>query len=1087
MIPTKASRHHGRRRTVCGIGAAFALILPAILCLAPAGSSDAPGAPRSAYSSWWDPDWQCRRPVTVTCQASGSIPGFQLLIGVTYSSEMRQDFSDLRFVQYNASSSQNDKLKYWIESCTNGASAGVWVRLETLLPGTTSFYMYFGNAYAASESSVEGVFDFHDDFSGNSIDAAKWSVDDSSGWSVSGGELRGTTTTGVLHSKASLFSGCIAETRTRGTSYAGNSHNPLSAWASTSDLLGFYWGYTSGGWGFYSFYADGFPSQNYNWMSADSKAVFQLVMRPDNTNDLVKRDYDTYAFKEAWSDSHQKLGKTVSGDERIRLGRRCDDGYRYQGYDACWDWVRVRKCASQDPTYAFGGKEYPIRLESLSFHPSGPSERDKVTLNATFYNPTGSKITIRVSFHEGEDFDSSELVAARDATLNPRGDTVVSATWTAVGGDHTLWAAAFDLPVGSVNVSVNRDPRMQYVADQTLTQGKLFRLQLSASDPDSDPLAWSSDSPLFAVNATGNSSAEMAVLPSNEDVGFHAVTVAVTDPHGRNASRRINFTVKNVNDPPELAPIPDRTVLEGALLEFSVSAADPDLMWGDALRFSDDTELFDIDAETGAVAWRPTEAQVGEHAVKISVHDNRSAVDSANFTLTVVNVNEPPRIAEIPPLYAWQGRPFSHQVEASDSDLQGDNGERLGFLGQCGLFAISPEGLIAFTATNDQLGVHEAKITVTDRAGAQDQALVRITVLNVNDPPSLAPIPDQSVMEDQPFRHQANASDPDLRWGLDNLTFSDDSGLFDIDRRTGAFSLTARGSHVGEHRITITVTDEGNARSSASFLLRVVHVNHAPYNARISSPVNGTQFREGQRISLTGAASDRDAADRLEYSWSDNGRPLGEGRNLTIKLGPGRHVLTLEVSDGTDSARVQTTVEVAARENLTADSTWGLAAAAVAVAAACAAAAFVVFGMRRRKGAAKTAAGERPAGRPASPAAAPAPDAAAAAPGRPADDGARDRARRALIEAEDLVSDLLVDGIDAAGPMRSLELAREFQNDGDFPAALEFAEEARTAAEAARERDAPAKKAAAGRTECPACGEPLEPGWGSCPACMRKL
>jgi len=1083
--PTSVAGYYGQRRTICGICVAIALVLPAILCIAPAGSSDDPGATRSAYAPWWDNNWQCRRPVTVTSQSSGSVADFQLLVGVTYSSEMRQDFSDLRFVQYNATSARNEKLQYWIESRVDGSSAGVWVKLNELLSGDTTFYMYFGNPYASSESSVDGIFDFYDDFGGNSIDTTKWSVDDSSGWSVSNGELRGTTTTGVLHSKVNLFSGCIAETRTRGLSYAGNSHNPLSAWASTSDLLGVYWGYTNGGWGFYSFYADGFPSQNYNWKSADSKVIFQLVMRPDNQNDLVKRDYDTYAFKDAWSDTHQKLGKTISGDERIRLGRRCDDGYRGQGYDAYWDWVRVRKCLSTDPTYVIGDKEYPIKFKTFTFSPAGPSEGDLLTLNATFNNPTSIKISIKVSFHIGEDFNSSEQVDARTTTLNPRGDTVVSGTWYATGGNSTLWAAAYGLPVGSVNVSVNRKPSLSWVPDQQLTQGKLFRLQLAASDPDGDALAWSSDDPMFGVNSTGPASAEMVVLPTNEDVGNHYSKVTVTDPHGRNDSRRINFTVKNVNDLPKIAPVPDQTVLEHGLFTYTAVAADPDLMWGDTLRFSDDTELFDIDAASGAISWSPTEGQVGSHAVMLTVFDNYSARSSANFTITVVNVNEPPRIKEIPPLVAWQNRPFSYQVNASDSDLEGENGEQLTFSGTSDLFNISPAGVIGFTPTNDQLGVHESSIIVTDRAGEKDISRLRITVQNVNDPPSLELIPDQTVYEDQTFKYTANASDPDLKWGLDNLTLSDDSDLFDIDRRTGAMSLLARAGQVGERRITITVTDEGKASASVSFLLTVVHVNHPPYNVRIASPVNGSQFEEGKRISLNGTASDRDSADRMEFTWSENGNPLGEGQNLTVRLRPGRHVITLEVSDGSATARSQITVEVAAREQLTTDPSWGLAAAAAAFVAVLAVAGLFALARKHRKGAEE-------GGAPAAPAAAsppaPPPAPAGGAPGAAAPDE-RDRiqARQAINEAEDLLSDLLVDGIDASGPMQSLELAREFQNDGDFAAALEFANEAKAAAESARKREISSKKAAAERLECANCGEPLEQGWKSCPACMHTL
>ena len=159
--------------------------------------------------------------------------------------------------------------------------------------------------------------------------------------------------------------------------------------------------------------------------------------------------------------------------------------------------------------------------------------------------------------------------------------------------------------------------------------------------------------------------------------------------------------------------------------------------------------------------------------------------------------------------------------------------------------------------------------------------------------------------------------------------------------------------------------------------------------------------------------------------------------------------------------------------------------AALAVVAVVAIAGFMVFGKRRKKAAEEGGVPKEPQ---TSTSHSPPPSPAGATPAvSSANDRDRDQARRAITEAEDIISDLLVEGIDTAGPMQSLELARAFQNDGDFTAALEFSKEARSAAEAARKHDDSAKTAAAGKLECPTCGEPLEAGWPSCPACMHKL
>ncbi len=102
---------------------------------------------------------------------------------------------------------------------------------------------------------------------------------------------------------------------------------------------------------------------------------------------------------------------------------------------------------------------------------------------------------------------------------------------------------------------------------------------MAATDPDGDTLTYSATGlPAGASFDPGTRTFSWA--PSFDQAGTYAnVRVEVSD--GTLAdSEEIAITVSNANGPPLLNAIGNRSVDEGQLLEFTVSATDPD---GDTL------------------------------------------------------------------------------------------------------------------------------------------------------------------------------------------------------------------------------------------------------------------------------------------------------------------------------------------------------------------------------------------------------------------------------------------------------------------------------------------------------------------------
>ncbi|UCG70886.1 MAG: winged helix-turn-helix transcriptional regulator [Thermoplasmata archaeon] len=97
------------------------------------------------------------------------------------------------------------------------------------------------------------------------------------------------------------------------------------------------------------------------------------------------------------------------------------------------------------------------------------------------------------------------------------------------------------------------------------------------------------------------------------------------------------------NFSPILDPIGDLTATEDEVNTYLISASDDD-----QVIFSDDTPLFDIDPESGQISFTPTNDDVGEYMVNISVSDGKGGVDSEMLTVIVINVDDPPE-----PVIKW--------------------------------------------------------------------------------------------------------------------------------------------------------------------------------------------------------------------------------------------------------------------------------------------------------------------------------------------------------------------------------------------------------------------------------------------------
>ncbi|MHC4637759.1 MAG: putative Ig domain-containing protein, partial [Planctomycetota bacterium] len=417
---------------------------------------------------------------------------------------------------------------------------------------------------------------------------------------------------------------------------------------------------------------------------------------------------------------------------------------------------------------------------------------------------------------------------------------------------------------------INQPPVLDPVGDKTVDEAQLLQFTVTASDPDGDNLTYSASS--LPTGATFDPLTQVFTwTPDYTQAGsYPGVTFTVIDDGtpSLNDSEAITITVNDVNQPPVLAPIGDKTVDEAQLLQFTVTASDPD---GNNLTYSASNlpTGATFDPLTQVFTWTPGYDDAGTYpSVTFTVTDDGAPVesDSEAITITVNDINRAPVLDPIGDWFINEGQLLQFIVTASDPD--GDNLTYSASNLPTGATFDPGTQVFTWTPSYDDAGAYpNVTFTVTDDGTPveSDSEAITITVNDVNRPPVLDPVGDKTVDEAQLLQFTVTASDPDGN----NLTYSA-SNLptgANFDPGTQTFSWTPDYTQAGSYtNVTFTVTDDGAPVESDSeaITITVNHVNRAP----VLDPVGDKTLNEGELLQFTVTASDPDG-DNLTYFASN--------------------------------------------------------------------------------------------------------------------------------------------------------------------------------------------------------------------------
>ncbi|RLI41567.1 hypothetical protein DRO69_11410, partial [Candidatus Bathyarchaeota archaeon] len=287
-------------------------------------------------------------------------------IQALYEAKAKLNYDDIRFADSNLA-----PLSYWKESDGN-----FWVKVPSIPNGTKTIYVYYGNSQATSDSNGDAVFEFFDDFEGTEVDTAKWNIiGTTSNISISGSLLdvyisehieNGRIANGLVASSYEMPSGTIIEAKTKGDSTRRNHWVAVGATGDYGSIAP-NWAYTEKGFTWY---------QNTSYdMITDSYSA----SRDYTTTSVTYSKWHEYRIDYIDSNTLKfyidgTLKATHTGDSVPSTSRKPElggDDFSDVNYHIKYDWIRVRKYTSTEPTASVGSEESTLWNGSANASVSG--------------------------------------------------------------------------------------------------------------------------------------------------------------------------------------------------------------------------------------------------------------------------------------------------------------------------------------------------------------------------------------------------------------------------------------------------------------------------------------------------------------------------------------------------------------------------------------------------------------------------------------------------------------------------------------------------------------------------------------------
>ncbi len=189
-------------------------------------------------------------------------------------------------------------------------------------------------------------------------------------------------------------------------------------------------------------------------------------------------------------------------------------------------------------------------------------------------------------------------------------------------------------PISIVVINKNQPPKLSIIGNKSINEGQNLTFNVAATDPDGDtPILSILSLPATASFANGT----FSWTPSYSQANSYLVKFIASDG-SLSDTQAITITVNNVNQPPVISTIGNKTINEGQSLSFNVTATDPD---GTTPTISALGLPTGATFANGSFSWTPSYSQANSYSVKFIASDGLLS-DTQSISIAVNIVVTPP-------------------------------------------------------------------------------------------------------------------------------------------------------------------------------------------------------------------------------------------------------------------------------------------------------------------------------------------------------------------------------------------------------------------------------------------------------------
>lgn len=406
------------------------------------------------------------------------------------------------------------------------------------------------------------------------------------------------------------------------------------------------------------------------------------------------------------------------------------------------------------------------------------------------------------------------------------------------------------LAFGLLRAVLIAPPRLGQIASLTTPQNTPVQASFTLEDGNASTVTFSFSSSNPGLIPTSNISVSpqgvqgrtLTITPAQNQVGSSVITMTARNQNGLTSSVSFSVTVFQNQTPPTIGAIGSVTTARNVPVSAMFTVGDADLS---SLRFtasSSNPAVFPASnvmvsgvGVSRIVTLTPAPNQVGSAQITLTVSNSFGLTASTSFLATVVPPPAPPTIRALVNVTTERNRAVSVQFVVSDENLAtlrltaSSSNQTLFPNGNLVISGVGTQRTITMTPAFNQIGVGVITVTATNQQGQTDQMQITVTVVPPLLPPTISPIGNIVIGQNQSATRQFQVGDA---LNVNTLTFSFESTNTFL-QPTNRLSVGGVGQNriltvvpatdrAGESNITITATNQQGLSANTSFRLTVV-------------------------------------------------------------------------------------------------------------------------------------------------------------------------------------------------------------------------------------------------------------------------